>query len=125
MGEIISARWILARTELADRSEPYISRDELGTICSTYGLDAEQTHTLAALLHDLGHIIYYGDDEGLNQIVVLQPEWLTKAISYVLEDAPTRNANGVLYHGRLKEIWSGDSERYYPPRYHPYFLRLM
>jgi hypothetical protein len=29
---------------------------------------------LAELLHDLGHIIYYDDDDGLRHIVVLQPE---------------------------------------------------
>ena len=56
-------------------------------------------------MHDLGQIIYYGDDEGLKDVVVLNPEWLTKAISYVLEDRVTRDAYGILDHRRLKEIW--------------------
>ena len=50
--------------------------------------------TLAELMHDPRQIIYYGDDEGLRDFVVLNPEWLTKAISYVLEDEPTRKAAG-------------------------------
>ncbi|MGH2708155.1 MAG: COR domain-containing protein, partial [Actinomycetota bacterium] len=72
----------------------------------------------------LGHIIYYGEDEGLRNLVVLKPEWLTKAIGYVLEDTPTREAGGVLDYHRLKEIWEGRDVAY-PARYHPYFLRLM
>ena len=80
--------------------------------------------TLAKLMHDLGLIIYYDADEGLKEVVVLNPEWLTKAISYVLEDQVTANNGGVLDHARLKEIWQGPDDGY-PAQYHPYFLRLM
>ena len=78
-------------------------------------------------MHDLGHIVYYGDDDGLKDIVVLNPEWLTRAISHVLDDKATRDADGVLAHVRLREIWQDkdDGGRPYPARYHPYFLRLM
>ena len=57
-------------------------------------------------MHDLGLIIYYSDDEGLRNIVVLNPEWLTKAISHVLEDDATRKAGGILDHARLRQIWN-------------------
>ena len=76
-------------------------------------------------MHDLGQIIYYGDDEGLQDFVVLNPEWLTTAISYVLRDDPTRKSGGILDH-----VACGISGRTaggpgYPVRYHRYFLRLM
>ena len=58
-------------------------------------------------MHDLGLIIYYADDEGLRDIVVLNPEWLTKAISYVLEDEATRQAGGILDHARLQADLAG------------------
>lgn len=60
--------------------------------------------------------------------MVLKPEWLTKAIGYVLEDPATRQQSGILDHHRLGAIWHehGDEQREsYPPRYFPYFLRLM
>jgi internalin A len=126
MGELVSSRWILARDEILERPEPQIPHEAFAATCHHHGLDGEATAVLANLLHDLGHIIYYGEDEGLRDILVLQPEWLTKAIGYVLEDAPTREAGGVLYHARLKEIWHGRSNsELYPAKYHPYFLRLM
>ena len=75
-------------------------------------------------MHDLGQVIYYADDEGLRDTVILNPEWLTKAISYVLEDVPTRTSGGFLDHERVREIWS-DRDDGFPARYHRYFLRLM
>lgn len=85
-----------------------------------------ETGVLAELLHDLGRIVYYGKDDALRDIVVLNPEWLTKAISCVLDDKATRDASGVLDHKRLKDIWRNQSgEDGYPARHYPYFLRLM
>ena len=128
MGQLISPRWIAVRDEVITRArtEPQITYEQFAQICSRHGVVGDEINTLAELLHDLGQIIYYGEDEGLKDFVILNAEWLTKAISYVLEDIPTREADGVLDHAHLKEIWqdrpAGSS---YPARYHPYFLRLM
>lgn len=128
MGSQLSSRWIATRDEVLGRSanEPHIAYDEFLRIAHRQGMSEADARTLAELLHDLGHIIYYGDDDGLRDIVVLNPEWLTKAIGYVLEDEATRNNHGVLDHRRLPEIWSNRAEGItYPERFHPYFLRLM
>ena len=91
-------------------------------------LKEKEVPILAELLQDLGHIIYYANDDGLRDLVVLQPEWLTKAISYVLEDEQTAAKCGILDHDRLKTLWfdHGRADRQqYDPKLHPYFLRLM
>jgi Leucine-rich repeat (LRR) protein/GTPase SAR1 family protein len=126
MGQLISPRWIAAREAIMALgiTEQQIRYEKFTEICELHGLSGPEINTLAKLMHDLGLIIYYGEDEGLKDIVVLNPEWLTKAISYVLEDGPTRQAGGVLDHTRLKQIWHGRNGEY-APRYHPYFLRLM
>jgi internalin A len=111
---------ILARSE----TEPQMPYTQFAEICGRHGLSRTETSTLAKLMHDLGLVIYYADDEGLRDIVVLNPEWLTKAISYVLEEHRIRRAGGILDHAWLREIWY-DRPGGYPPRYHPYFLRLM
>lgn len=62
----------------------------------------------------------------LSGFVVLNPEWLTQAISFVLEDAPTGAAGGILDHARLRRIWGRrNGWPGYPAHHHPYFLRLM
>ena len=72
--------------------------------------------------------IYYDDDEGLRDEMVLQPEWLTKAIGFVLEDKETNDKSGELEHRRLRGIWyeHGIEDRArYDPEFHSFFLRLM
>lgn len=128
MGQLLSPRWVDARDEILARAklEPQIPFADFAAACQRHQMTTEETTTLAELLHDLGQIIYYGNDEGLRDVVVLNPEWLTEAIGYVLEDKPTRQAQGVLDHRRLRQIWQerpGGSA--YPARYNPYFLRLM
>ena len=48
------------------------------------------------MLSNQGRIVYHGDDRDLAGTVVLDPEWLMKAIAYVLKDKETKNANGIL-----------------------------
>lgn len=128
MGQLVSPRWIATRDDIMSRAEttPQISFGSFASICALNRVTGSEVRTLAEYLHDLGHIIYYGDDEGLKDVVVLNPEWLTRAISYVLEDRKTRNSNGVLDHTRLAEIWENRPDGLaYPSQYHRYFLRLM
>jgi internalin A len=128
MGQLISLRWIAARDEILARAEtePQIPYEQFAEACQRHNLDKDETATLAELMHDLGQIVYYGEDDGLRDFVVLNPEWLTKAISHVLEDKPTRQSDGVLDHARLAEIWRDRPDGFaYPAPYHPYFLRLM
>lgn len=123
MGELLSPSWVSARAEVLHltESEPQISREEFGDLCARHTLDRGETAALVTLMHDLGHLIYFDQDDGLRDVVVLQPEWLTKAISIVLEDDEVRQKGGVLHHDHLRELWQGK----YPEHFHPYFLRLM
>jgi internalin A len=126
MGQLWSPRWLAAREDILARgqAEPQIWYEQFAATCEQHGLSEPETSTLAKLMHDLGLIIHYSDDEGLRDLVVLNPEWLTKAISYVLEDDVTRQAAGIVEHGRLRQVWRDRADGY-EPRYHPYFLRLM
>jgi GTPase SAR1 family protein len=128
MGQLISRRWIAARDEILvlARTEPQIPYEHFAEICQRHNVSSDEVVTLLELMHDLGQIVYFGDDEGLRDFVVLNPEWLTKAISYVLEDQTTRQSAGILEHARLAEIWQNrKNDLTYPKRYHRYFLRLM
>ena len=128
VGQAVSPQWIAAREAIlgfAD-TEPQMSFEKFEAVCRRHGLRADQAVGLAEMLHLNGQVIYHGDDETLSGFVVLNPEWLTKAISNVLEDEVTRKAGGVLDHARLRQIWGKRANGAgYPARYHPYFLRLM
>ena len=125
MGKKISSRWVAARNEVLNlaESEPQVPFQEFVNLCRRHQVSVKESDTLAIYMHELGQIIYYGEDEGLQDFVVLNPEWLTTAISYVLHDDQTRLSGGVLDHARLRNIWQGQAG--YPVRYNRYFLRLM
>jgi internalin A len=128
MGQLISPRWAAARAQITSLAEanPQIPYSEFTDICRNHGVGDDESLTLAQLMHDLGQIVYYGDDFGLCDFIILNPDWLTRAISYVLEDDSTIQSGGVLEHGRLAQIWGNRTHgASYATQYHPYFLRLM
>ena len=90
MGMGFNRDWKAARDELLARPEPRISFSTFSGVCAARGLSGIDTETLAHLMHDLGYIVHYSDDEKLRDDVILIPEWLTKAIGFVLEDRATQ-----------------------------------
>lgn len=120
MGERLSPRWIRARDQVLAQPTPYLSYKDYLTVCTEREIEQAQADALLGLLHVRGQLIHYARDPWLRDLVVLQPEWLTKAISYVLNDRVTKEAGGVLEHARLRELWQP-----YPAELHGYLLRLM
>jgi internalin A len=130
MGVPFSSLWKNARDELLaiGRAEPHIPFYRLTDVCGAMGLTPVAAKTLAILLNDLGYIVYYADDEQLREDVILQPEWLTKAIGFVLEDGTTQDMEGILPDSRLSDVWLNHPfahEPRYDPCHYPFFLRLM
>jgi hypothetical protein len=128
MGMGFNRDWKAARDELIAYPEPRISYAAFGEVCVRYGLSQIDIDTLAHLMHDLGYIVHYSDDEKLRDDVVLKPEWLTKAIGFVLEDRLTQDAEGILPDKHLFEVWHDHQfkdEPHYTPDLYPFFLRLM
>ena len=89
MGTPFNQNWRQARDELVSLEHPRIPYEDFSSLCLERGLDDVAANTLARQMHDLGYTVYYGDDERLENDVVLQPAWLTKAIGFVLEDRRT------------------------------------
>jgi len=91
-------------------------------------MDEEEAQLFVTLSHRLGHLIHYAHDPTLRDIVVLKPDWLATAISFVLDDKHTRDAHGLVSFTRLSQLWDDptrEEEFRYPPKLHPVFLRLM
>jgi len=143
MGDTLPPSWRKARENvlaLAKDNKPWISRDDFAKICGVAGLDDDATRAMLILMHELGQIVYFGegasapprdtqqgDDGQLRDVVILMPEWLAKAVCFVLEDKVTRNASGVLRYDRLQTIWHDErtEDARYDPDLYPYFLALM
>jgi internalin A len=128
MGMGFNRNWKSARDELIAHAEPRVSYAAFAEICARHGLSPIDAETLAHLMHDLGYIVHYSDDERLRDDVVLQPQWLTKAIGFVLEDRVTQDWEGILPDKRLHQVWHDhpfQNEPRYDSSIYPFFLRLM
>ena len=127
VGQPWPTAWVRVEQALLARPEHHIDADLYMDICTREGVQAEIAQgTLGGYLHDLGKVLYFRDDQILSNIVVLKPNWVTKAISLVLEDPATRAAHGILAHADLPRIWSLDEDgRAYARALYPIFLRLM
>jgi hypothetical protein len=128
MGMGFNRDWKTARDELLQRSEPRVAYSVFGEVCASHGLSEIDTSTLARLMHDLGYIVHYADDEKLRDDVIIKPEWLTKAIGFVLEDPETKDREGILPDDQLYKVWHDhrfENEPRYEKDVYPFFLRLM
>ncbi len=127
VGQKWSQNWLAAERELSTRREQYLERAIFLQVCKQHGIaEAEALGSFAPGLHDLGKILFFADDPLLSNLVVLKPQWISRAISAILDDRQTRQASGLLKHSDLSRIWTTDEDgQSYNPALYPAFLRLM
>ncbi len=128
VGRSVPKRWQEVREALKQTGEAYLPLDRVLTICSEHKMSEDEAQDFVRISHRLGHLIHYGHDPRLKEMVILKPDWLATAVSFVLDDEETRNKHGLVKFTRLSKLWS-DNERTkecrYPARVHPIFVALM
>jgi internalin A len=128
MGRKVPTRWQKARDLLQATGSAYLPLEQVLRICRECQMEDWEAPLFLTISHRLGHLIHYGHDPALRDIVVLKPDWLATAISLVLDDEQTRKAHGLVSFARLGALWRDPDrsiELHYEPRLHPVFLRLM
>lgn len=128
MGRKVPARWQKAREILQKTGEAYLSLEKFIEICRECSMQEDEARLFATISHRLGHLIHYQHDPSLRDIVILKPDWLSTAMSFVLDDKQTREGHGLVTFARLSELWSDTTRAHefrYLPQLHQIFLRLM
>lgn len=128
VGRSVPRRWDEARKALKESNAAYIPLEEVLGLCRGRGMGEDEAKDFVRVSHRLGHLIHYEHDPALRDIVVLKPDWLSTAVSFVLDDKQTRDAHGLVEFERLSQLWDDPSrppEMRYDPKLHPLFLRLM
>ncbi len=134
--------WAEVRNEVKAKrvQEASLPFREFVEVCQQHGLIEWETRNLARIMNDVGDVVYFenpvldtdafedADSESCDNVVVLQPEWLAKAIGFVVEDKTAIEfQNGEIPHREFHRIWykaRGEKERY-APKHHPFLLWLM
>ncbi len=119
--------WVEAEQELLARPKHHIDQADFLMVCRQHKIEDEmERETFGRYLHDLGKILYFHDDPVLRTLIVLKPNWITKAISRVLTDPQVQQAGGMLDYRELPRIWVRDEQgQPYPRALYPIFVRMM
>jgi Leucine-rich repeat (LRR) protein/GTPase SAR1 family protein len=128
MGRTVPTKWQHIRELLEASGKTHLPYNEVIAICEEQGLEGFAAELFVRVSHTLGYLIHYHYDPTLRDIVILKPDWLAKAISFVLDDETTRRRNGLVEFDHLSQLWSHPpfaGETGYPKALHPVFLRLM
>jgi len=128
VGRSVPKSFADVRAALAATEKPYLPLDEVLAICHAHHMDDEIARLFITISHRLGHLTHYENDPQLRDIVILRPDWLATAMSYVLDDAETRDNQGLVKFSRLSQLWDDPArpvDTRYPESLHRIFLRLM
>jgi hypothetical protein len=122
MGEMWPAAWLAAVNAIRARArrENYLMPSQLFALMREDKVARDDAEVLAQWLHELGEILYFSDDEDLNHIVILNPQWVTQAISRVLDSEEVIANHGLFTRKHMDRLW-GDLD----PGMRDHFLRLM
>lgn len=114
--------------DLQEHDVPYLTLDEIFAISRGHNMTDDKTRFFLSNSNRLGHLTYYQNDPVLREIVILKPDWLVSAISFVLDDEVTYTSRGLIRFSRLSQLWNDPTrplESRYPQDLHPKFLRIM
>jgi len=120
MGEIWPSTWLKGANAIRACTENENTPQALRKLMTEQGIDVSQQPILIQWLHDLGDILYFQDNDELDDIVILNPQWLSEYISQVLESEDVIKSGGVFSRAEMKRLWHDLT-----PTMREHFLRLM
>jgi len=122
MGEEWPAAWARVRHAVRDlaTTRNHITPNELAALLDEHEATGTQARVLTKWLHELGEILFFQDETELNDTVILNSQWVTKAISHVLESDDVIRQVGVFTREHMNQLWQE-----HPQWLREHFLRLM
>ncbi len=122
MGEEWPVAWASVRYTVRDlaATRNHITPQELTALLDEHQVTGTQARVLTKWLHELGEILFFQDEPELNDTVILNSQWVTEAISRVLESDDVIRQVGIFTREHMNQLW-----REHPQWLRDHFLRLM
>ena len=105
MGEIWPETWLECATEVRQSKDQYWLPSQFWQQMQDCGVTEKGQPVLAKWLHELGDILFFQDNLELNDLVILQPQWVTEYISKVLEAEDVAQHLGIFSRRCMDELW--------------------
>ena len=120
MGERWPTTWLDFANAIRNSKQRHTTPQRFWGVMTKHQVAPTSQRVLATWLHELGEILFFQDNDELNDLVIFKPQWVTEHISRVLEAEEVTQRNGIFTRACMEQLWR-DLEA--PMRDH--FLRLM
>ncbi len=123
MGESWPTTWLNFVKAIENHKQFNIGNIDIKTIliiANRFNISEEDLKILLRWLHELGEILYFENDDEINNLIILNSDWVIKKISLVLESKEVIKQQGVLTDATMDDIWPQ-----LPVELKNHFLRLM
>ena len=121
--------WAKVLAELSAATTAFLRWNEIEALCAGNGVrDPEEQRQVVRTAHYIGAVLWREDIPAGQDVVILNPDWLCRAVARLLDDAATRNSRGLVRTSDLPRLWSGegrDGTPGYPAPVHPALIELM
>jgi hypothetical protein len=119
-GEKLPKPWAQIRESLSDLEDPYIPLRTFRGICRENGIEEPfKQDFLSSYLHDLGAMLHFKEEPLLKDIIILNPEWATRAVYSILKHTEDYAAvKGHFTRTDLQRVWKA-------PTYQDMFDKLL
>lgn len=124
IGEELPKSWIQIRRKLGEINKDYISISDFKNLCKEIIYDLSRTHLelISDYLHDIGEIIHFKNLPLLRNIIIINPQWATKAVYSLIDTIEIQKNYGVFSYSDLETYLNLEK---YPVETHIQLLELM
>ncbi|NEO85545.1 MAG: GTPase [Spirulina sp. SIO3F2] len=120
MGEVWPSSWLKFANTMRQIDTKYTTPKSFWAAMDKCKVSKEGQPILANWLHELGDILFFQDDEEVDNLVILKPQWVTEYISKVLTAEEVIKSNGIFTRQCMDQVWED-----LKPSLRDFFLRLM
>ncbi|AYL97743.1 COR domain-containing protein [Mucilaginibacter celer] len=107
LGKPFPAYWVKVRDDLSVLTEEHINWNRFAEVCMQNEVnDVLQMQILAKTLHNLGVLLYFSEVFGLDDLIILKPQWCIDAIYAALDTKEIIDNGGRFSENTLARKWS-------------------
>jgi len=97
--------------ERTQRIPPVMNFEEFKNVVSSCGIPEDNAIGVAEFLNNMGSLVFWNDPrKGVNEMVVLDPQWIVDLMATLISTKANFVSNGILKRADVTHIW-------HPPRF--------
>ncbi len=121
--------WAKVLDELSNSPEAFLRWPSIRDICMKHHIgEADEVRAIIRTGHYIGALLWREDIPAGEDVVILNPDWLSRAVARLLDDEETQKAHGLVDIPKLDRVWRGpgrDGTPGYEPDTYAALIELM